>query len=263
MTTDNNTGKPIKLQEFLGYAGPFIIFLGVLRLTTFYGAFHVQIIPYLDFAEILTSFLDVLIIVAVQAVFGIIQNFLSRSKSEVEGEIENKVKLRNQHSFIKRLRIYLGMLAPLLIVWALISLGFYICQLFHISPLNKGFLTYLITIIAVIVFILVFHEVELKHERDQSSHNTRMLMTLLLWSLFSIGLVFTLARNQINNILDEHATMGTKIVLDDRELISDKQNYFIGKTKNFIFFYHEKGGNCDIFPMSRVKQIGLAHHQKK
>lgn len=114
-----------------------------------------------------------------------------------------------------------------------------------------------------IVFILVFHEVELKHERDQSSQNTRMLMALLLWSLFSICLVFTLARNQINNIVDDHTTLGTKIVLDDRQLISDKQNYFVGKTQNFIFFYCEKDERCDVFPMSRVKQIGLAPHQKK
>lgn len=88
-------------------------------------------------------------------------------------------------------------------------------------------------------------------------------MTLLMWSIFTLGLVFAFAKSQADSILDNHSTLGTKIVLDDRELVSDQENYFIGKTQSFIFFYHEKDGRYDVFPMSRVKQIGLAPRLKK
>lgn len=60
----------------------------------------------------------------------------------------------------------------------------------------------------------------------------------------------------------DKSTYGVSITFDDDKiLVSDSSNYFIGKTQNYIFIYHEKENKTDIIPMTRVKQITMKHIQ--
>ncbi len=40
-----------------------------------------------------------------------------------------------------------------------------------------------------------------------------------------------------------------------------RRNYYIGKTRNYVFVHHENLKTTDVIPMSRVKQITVAQHR--
>ena len=50
---------------------------------------------------------------------------------------------------------------------------------------------------------------------------------------------------------------GVEFQLEDQTIISDSTNYFIGKTKNYLFYYKEKEKQSFAYPMNRIKMISF------
>src|SRR5687767_506597 len=101
-----------RLKEFsiyLPYAGSFIIFLGIIRLMAYYSAFGVPIISYLEFSEILTSFLDILTEIGLLLLLGVMQGFTTANKKDAAQRTEHESQLMEEPNFFQRLRHYLAM----------------------------------------------------------------------------------------------------------------------------------------------------------
>lgn len=79
--------KDISFGKLLPYLGSFIIFLGITRLIFYYECFGVHITSYLEFSEIITSFLDIIVIVVTLFIFHALKDFLIKSKTEHEKKI--------------------------------------------------------------------------------------------------------------------------------------------------------------------------------
>ena len=75
--------------------------------------------------------------------------------------------------------------------------------------------------------------------------------------LFSVLLILTIssAYSDFHFVKKNKKYFGTSIKLSDRNIISDSNYYFIGKTRNFIFLHDDKKDINDIIPMSEVKML--------
>ena len=240
-----------KLKELIKYIPAYLIFLGAIRLVFYYKAFNINVVEYLEFSEFLLSifsfFIIIIFCVLIPGLFYI--GLFGRSV----GKYNNvDLDLKKKQTFPQRLIIFLKSLN----LWtALLMLSFFLYLLFKKEP----FYTHLIFIFYPIFTILNFLYTEIRisyynrHQTDISPtyHNLGLIVTLII--------LLTLNDTYLNvyKVKHQYKFHKTTICLDDRVLISDSSNTYIGKTMNYIYFYNLKNETPTIFPISKVKSINL------
>ena len=263
MPTEEKVSNQLAISHYLPYVGSIIIFLGVTRLIFFYKAFGVQIVSYLDFSEIITSFLDIIVIVVFFLVFSFLQNFLIEDKATVDKDHTIRHEIFEENHFGKRLLLHF-MLYRILIIMCIISL--IVDLAFIILDKSAKYSSFLWTLgIFFMVFLIVFigTEIDRKHYQFDTSTLTRRFYQILYATLLAIIAMIVFTKMQVDGIRKEKNTYGVKVLMDNEQLVvSDSTNYYIGKTQNYLFIYHEKSKTTDIIPMSRVKQITMPDNIK-
>jgi len=230
----------------------------------FYAAFGVSIINYLDLSEIITSFFDIILLVVITFVYSSIQNYLIKNKVVSVEMVGKRNKILTETNLWKIIKLYFDYLLVLIVFGIIIISGLLIWRWF-IDLLSYWtiFILGLLFVLA-IIFIIVDVEIDRKNKINQPSLDKKRIIKLSQYGLFLLGLIFLYTIIQVNLVRFDKSTLGTSIVLDTNSLfVSDSSNYYIGKTKNFIFIYHEKEMSVDAIPMARVKQITVKRNFKK
>jgi len=248
--------KNISFSVLLPYLGSFIIFLGVTRLLFYYDSFGVRITNYLDFSEIITSFLDIIVIAVVLFVILTIQNLLMWPKKEYDKKSILRQRLVDQKSFLRRLKLYFSYFD--IIIFQLI--GFlivtFVWSFFNKDIDHKTYIYLIVFYLAYFIFCIIKNEVDIKLRQFNSYHTDKKIFRLLFYSLFFFGLTLIYTYSQVEAVKEKKSTYGTTIILEDnRVFFSDSSNYFIGKTQGYLFYYHEKTKTTDIIPVSKLKQL--------
>lgn len=259
----NNSTSQFSISQYLTYVGPFLIFLGMTRLITFYNSFGVSITSYLDFSEVLTSFFDILVIVVIFFAYTSIQNFLASKKEDADIASKKRQAIVEEENFFKICLHYLKYFSSL-IIYGLVVIVVCVVARFCFNWITT-FTVFLWTGIFVflLIFLIVQVEIERKHIQFQSSLNKRRYIFFVLYFFVFTYCVILYASYQAGQIRKDKSTFGVRIILDnDQIIVSDSTNYFIGKTQNYVFIHHEKESNTDIIPMTRVKQITMTHIQQ-
>jgi hypothetical protein len=109
-----------RLKQLIPYTSAFLIFLGILKLTIYYGAFNIQINHFLEFTEIITAFFNDLIGIGVLFLFITLFDFLFTTKSEIDERSGMHNLYVNENSFFKRL----GHAKQLIFNAIMLNLGF-------------------------------------------------------------------------------------------------------------------------------------------
>lgn len=261
---ENTSNKRTLIQNLIPtipIIGSFLIFLGVLRLVIFYAHFGIEIVNFLEFTEILTSFLDILAITILVMILSIIQSlFLEDKKTQ-----EKKDKLRDQifkeRSFLKRLLKYCKLSMDFFIISIILTILNFIVYYYQEKNLEALFYLPLI-ILSLPTLLLLFYEFEIKirKQSETGKKNYRLIYFGSLISLATIGQ----GKYQAHNIEHGGAHIGYQVILeDDTKLVSDHQNYYVGKTNGYLFFYHEIERKTDIIPITRVKEIQVTKTKNK
>ncbi|MEI6695639.1 MAG: hypothetical protein WCO13_06200 [Bacteroidota bacterium] len=257
-----NTTNEFSLSQYLTYVGPFLIFLGMTRLITFYNSFGVSITSYLNISEVLTSFFDIIILVVIFFTLLSIQNFLVKDKNDMEIANKKRQAIIEEVSFLKICLLYLNYFSNLIIYGLIVVFGFIIAH--YCFNLNTTFTVSIWTgaFVFLLIFLIIQVEIERKHIQFNSSVNKKRFIFFILYFLvFTYGVILY-SSYQAGQIRRDKSTFGVNITLDNNQtLVSDSSNYFIGKTQNYVFIYHEKESKTDIIPMTRVKQITMIHIQ--
>jgi hypothetical protein len=257
------SSNEILISQYLPYFGSFIIFLGVIRLLFFYRTFGIPILNYLEFSEIITSFLDIIVIVVLIFVTSLIQNFIIKDKTEQKAISSIKQKIVNEDNFFKRIPLYIKYLQNLLIGGLILIVFSFIWHFFDKSTTYFTILLMFIFFVATSFFVIITVEIDRQHKIFNSSISTKRFISILINILLFVGLVIWFTYSEINTIRKDKSTYGTTIILDnDQVLISDSTNYFIGKTQQYLFIYHEKLNVTDVIPMTRVKQLTIKQVKK-
>ncbi len=248
--------QPLKLSNYLPYLGSFIIFLGVTRLIFFYSAFGISIVNFLDFSEIVTSFLDIIVISVFLFATSILQGFMLRDKEIQHLKDGIRKKILEEEHLLKRLWLHTILCKELIIGGLILTTSYFILHCFNkditIASIAWGAAFFVICF----VLLVIIREISRIHHKSNSSiHYRRFIAILFYTSLFS-GLVISYAHKQADNIKKNKSTFGVTITLDnDQTLVSDSSNYYVGKTLNYLYIYHEKDNTADVIPINRVKQI--------
>ena len=111
---DNSTSQ-FSISQYLTYIGPFLIFLGMTRLITFYNSFGVSITSYLELSEVLTSFFDILVFVVIFFAYTSIQNFLMGKKEDADIASKKRQTIVEEKNFFKICLHYLKYFSSLII----------------------------------------------------------------------------------------------------------------------------------------------------
>ncbi len=258
----NHNDKEFRISQYFTYIGPFLIFLGMTRLMTFYNAFGVSITSYLDFSEVITSFFDILFIVVVFLAYSSIQNFLAGNKNQSDEINKKRRVILKEENFWRLCRLYINYFNTLLIFGLIVVIGFIFARYIFNWITTWTIFVGIAIFIFLIVFLIVAVEIERKHIQSQSTIGRQRFIHFALYFLvFTFGVSYY-SSHQARLIKNDKSTLGVSVTLDnDQTLVSDSSNYFIGKTQNYLFIYHEKQRTADIIPMTRVKQITMPHKQ--
>jgi len=248
-----------QFSKYLPYLGSFIIFLGVERLIVFYQAFNINIIHFLEFSEIVTSFLDILTFIILVVALSILQVFFFQDNPDSKENKEKadlRAKLFEENNFWKRIKLYwklfgsvlLGGLVGVLLIQFIFSFK---------HPANLwSYLSSAILYFAIFLIAILIVESEVKHRKVKSNMGTIIFIRLVFFFIFITGFLISITRDEINSIKDSKKYRKVIVTLNDGiRMMSDSNNYYIGKTQNFIFFYHEKSKTTNVYPMTRVTEI--------
>lgn len=249
----------IDFVKFLPLATGLLIFFGVSRLIFYYLLFDFDIIPYLEFGEILTSFLGVftiimLVMIPTLMVFLFFPNIFRNSEFEIEKLEDLKV---SGEITKKKVNSYLILAA----IFACLFIIYYILWRFPLSVLwPVG-----IILIPILIPSLTKKRFR-KHPIRFVSHIVSFVSYFLSAELFVLCSTWTEYKNVVN-----YQTLGTTINFDKDVLlkdgshvfVSDSSHFFIGKTNNYVFTYDAKEHLVTAFPVSTVLQINTKFKKSK
>ncbi|MDR6562859.1 MULTISPECIES: hypothetical protein [unclassified Arcicella] len=231
-----------KIIKLTPLAGTLLIFCGVLKLIFFYSHFNIRIVDYLEFQEIVTSFLgDINIII----VFGITMILITvitlnllgkKAKLPVDELIEQVLVFL----YPKRFKYFFGFLVAILITMCLVSLD--------VMEYNY-FVVYLLIFFSIQMLTYLF----LYKEESGDVNISNFYGLLLLGITLSISL-YLLAQHDIQKI--ENNLSKTTIILDRGAIHFNAQtkNLYIGKTSKFVFVRMDSLQSTIVIPVEEVKR---------
>jgi len=249
-TTPKLPGKAtneIEYAKLIPIATGGLIFLGVSRLLFFYNFFGVNILPFLDFSEIITSFLDFVFIY----ILTILTTWFILVKLTQSFWLNSKYILLDKGPW------------TLIIIAAVITL--FICNIGFLFDLKSSIAKKIrigLMIISVIgvssfLFIIIFRR-----------NNSRLIKDLSVLSIILVyleGITIFLTIHNYQEVKDDKLYFGTRIVFNNEiflkdsshTFVSDSSDFYIGQTNKYIFIHHLKDKITSVYPISNVIQMDI------
>lgn len=85
----------------------------------------------------------------------------------------------------------------------------------------------------------------------------------VLFAIFLLGVVAYTAQMNAKYVKKQKGSADTSLIYNDASrFYPNSFTYFVGKTNNYIFLFHEKDSITEIIPMSDVKRIFYNHKRK-
>lgn len=251
-----------------------LIVLGISRLMLYYGYFGIRILSFLEFGEIITSFLDIILTIITSSLFAwILLNIYSRKnklKSKLPIAPSDKQNKEQYEAYLHEKQNYLKEKKKLVRKYLFLAIASFLLLLVCIiMSLGNYKMIIIVAIVFAVVFTLTFLFTIIYFKQK----------TKLIKDLCQIAIVFAMAEGFIIYITTseyyrtkyDKKHIGTKITFnneiqfkDSSHLFtSDSLNFYIGKTNNYIFIHHTKEDITSVYPMSTVMQIDFANPSSK
>jgi hypothetical protein len=110
-------------------------------------------------------------------------------------------------------------------------------------------LVFLIGLIAILLLVTIFYA-SLKFKHNTTSFAVSYSVCLLLALSYSLSII-----NSKKIKLGAHS--GVEFSVDGKIIRSDANNYFVGKTDKYIFFFKSKEKRCIVFPISKLDFVSF------
>lgn len=239
------------LKDYFIFGSPILVALGFLNIYFYYQFFGVPIQDYLEISEIIMSFLDKTILGALAAGIGaVLMTFLNFKRDMVLKEYES-TPLTKRDRITFRINLTVG-------ICGLAGIVTYYLILPSIKQWNKPYymessLTGLI--IFLVWLVSLFYDLKEYERKKTNAHAKNIFIGAFLTFLLLISFL------QIRNVKYNHGTYGTQIKYFENgryvDFASDSSNYFIGKTRNFVFIFDSDNNTTRVIPIQNVDQLIL------
>lgn len=169
-----------------------------------------------------------------------------------------KEKFVKEKKFTVRLKVYLKYYSGLL------SFGFFFLILSGIffmlkKPSMELFYTF-INVLVIVVVLILLNEFSIKYSLIFSKpFDFRYFVLFVVVVMFLIYITFNVYR-EIRQVKIKKKYSGVEFKLDDKVVKSDNMNYYIGKTKNYLFFYQESDNKTIVYPMDRINELQFTNN---
>lgn len=219
---DDNNEIIIKLSV------PTFILLGLAKSCSYYNHFHLPIVEYLNFTEMITIFLSNLYVYFSLAfhfaIFFLIEK--KHFRASLSLVILGSIFIATYNGLSGNFNFDISNI--LLVITGMLFIAFFIIGISkswiidYLETLSTKTKKYIVAIFTILVFLVI--------------------------SSFQ-GLF------EAQNVKSSKIYTGTTISLKDKNIESDDSFYFIGKTNEYIFFYDQKSDYVKTFPLSEVNEI--------
>ncbi len=239
---------------YIPYLGTLIILLGATKLTIYYSLFGINISSYLEFSEILTLFLSDLLFFIAIIFLQYLWIFLTQPKKELDNISQKLHNALTENNLLKRILAYAinGINLMLLISLWIIGIPFWL----WLSELS--FLTYLhflYILFGVLALDTLIYETRRQWFVKFNEYPKIIYTNLARLFIVLLGLTISSAYQDYEAVKTNKKYLGTTLNLTDKEIISDSTYYYIGKTRNFVFFHDQNEQTNDIFPIREIKKL--------
>ena len=255
------TNPTMKLSTYLPYAGSVIIFLGVVRLVMYYHNFSISIVNYLEFSEIITSFLDVLVVCAFFLLY-VVSEWLFRSdKSEDTRKSREKARLLKADSFIEIIKVYPAYLQTRLLILITFALLIVAADIFGLctTPTDRRFFFSIAGL--ALAWPILQVEIERKRIKIGFGDEFQKLSSLILIGALFFLIVEIVANYEAGQVIEDNFYSGTVIEFTDGKIFQSTHNrYYVGNTQNYVFIFDERKGLTDVVPMEYVRKLTFHKH---
>ena len=234
--------------KFESYAliGSSILIAGLLRLYLFFKSFNISILPYIELQELTTLALDNILYFSIFIILNlIIFSFFYKNN----GSNKNRIKRLKQFGFFRFDKILLF----IIIVPILFLIQYKIDKIY----LYEFVLWIILLFIGIYLNPFVYFESQQLLEKK----NIKINKLTIVFVISALNLCFFAGISGIseaNKIKLTNYYYGSKFELDNGEtILSNSENYYIGKSKEYFFFYQPNEEITQIIPVSRIKNIEL------
>jgi hypothetical protein len=228
-----------KLVKLYSISGALLIFCGVLKLSIFYSHFSIDIIEFLSFSEIITSFLDDINILVAFGIIMLVISFVVFSYVDKKATAPRENFLWN-FLFEHKMKFAKGF--AFAIIFLLWLTRFKVIE-------TSYFIIYAITFCSIQMFSYIFM---IKDDAGEVTFSDRKIGGSVA---ISFGLIiYLLAQHDIEQTVNNRRKV--KIVTNDSVTYycGTSKNIFLGKTDNYIFISSDSLKSTLILPSSEIKQ---------
>jgi hypothetical protein len=229
-----------KIVKTAPVIGALLVFCGVLKLIFYYSYFNVQIINYLEFQEIITSFFYDINILMVFGMTMILITFFTFNTLSTKTQLHIDFLAENLLYFLyaHRFKYLFSFLTVFLILYGLIY--FDIIQ-------HNYFVIYILTFLVIQMLTYLFLSKDLDGEVDIPKVYRVLIITISL--SFSI---FLLAQKDIQETINN--TTESRIKTTEETIICNKEtgNLYIGKTSKYGFIRIKKSNSTVVIPNEQI-----------
>lgn len=263
-----------KIKDNLPIFSVALLILGTVNLLVYYSFFHVDILSYLDFTEVLQIQFR-LFAIAVAVIFGQIAYTVMSvhliQKITVMTDTKSKVNI-----FFNKINAWLlkriGKISINAQIIMFMTFVFMLCIVLSINTPKMLYMYLLIfSILLLLLIIKLFYNAFKKEvlnenfrpeidtivkSRIEFEANLKLLKTILGFIFLTYISVVTAIISAINTVL--YSASNEVTLITDKVSFSTSYNYrFIGKTKNFTFFYNIPLKQAEVFPNGDIKKLYL------
>lgn len=220
-----------------------LLSIGFLKFILYYKAFNIPIVDYIDTNEIITLFADniataslVILILALPYIKLI------------------NIPLVSMGIFI-RLQTYFSILVPIVFVSGMALIAT-VAILWKRPKIHSFELFRFVIVWPIIVFVIPVLILEIKKLFEPQV--AKSLIVILALSVNFALLVILATLNEIKKVKEFGYFQGVVIKFATSEIVSTTEEYFVGKTKSFVFFYSPKSKTSTAYSTADLRSISYS-----
>lgn len=222
-----------KLKNLIPFLSLLVILSNAIKLITYYRSFGISIIDYMEWSEFTFSFLEdiygYIIMLSGIMVFQVIDDLFGKT-----------IKPAQSSKPISKRHFYRKLIYSFLFIYGASSLA---CYWF------MNWIVYYITLIAMIFIYIIFSD---RSKRIDSLTKYYLLIpTLILFSYFN-------AKRELSMIKEKVSAHQVVLQINNDKISTNKEIHYLGRTKNYTFFYNSTTKLSTIYPNKNIQSIDVS-----
>lgn len=248
-----------ELKSLLPLFGGFIFVSGIIKMKLYYNSFNINIVDFLDASEIIFAFISDFIPYVVITLFMFLFLFFLDTKKDVEVRDDYKDNIILEKHLLRRLWLYIK-LFPIILIYAIVLILLLIATFIWNFSIIPFLIPFCIILAYQIYGILVLEYKRHYYNHYKSFPSPTFTNIILIMGAFFMYVIVNVYLD-VNSVKESKKYLGTSFKIENNNIISDSTNYYIGKTKNYIFYYQEENKSTKVYPIKDMKEIEIKKHK--